>query len=253
MTDWTREEAMIVGGSRLLHDDRVVFAGIGAPLVAAALAQRVHAPGLTIVLEGGCIGSRPRDGELPTSTNEMRGSHGSEMLTGIVDVFLYAQRGLYDYGFVGVGQIDRFGNVNTSVIGVREKPAVRLPGSGGANDIVSHCREVLLIAKHERRRFVERVDFVTSPGYLGGGDERARAGLTRGRPTKVQTDLALLDFEPESHELRLSALQPGVELDEVRDATGFELLVPPDVGRLEPPTAGELRALRELCGASAPA
>lgn len=246
MSGWTREEAMIVAGSRLLQDDRIVFAGIGAPLVAATLAQRVHAPGLTIVLEGGCIGSKPRDGELPTSTNEMRGAHGSEMLTGIVDVFLYAQRGLYDYGFVGVGQIDRFGNVNTSVIGPREKPVVRLPGSGGANDIVSHCREILLIAKHERRRFVERVDFLTSPGYLGGGNERAEAGLTRGRPTKVVTDLALLDFEPESHELRLEALQPGVELGELQEATGFELSVPPVVGRLQPPTAEELRVLREL-------
>jgi len=252
MSDWTREEAMIVAGSRLLRDDRIVFAGIGAPLVAAALAQRVHAPGLTIVLEGGCIGSKPRDGELPTSTNEMRGAYGAEMLTGILDVFLYAQRGLYDYGFVGVGQIDRFGNVNTSVIGHREKPVVRLPGSGGANDIVSHCREILLIAKHERRRFVERVDFLTSPGYLGGGNERARAGLTRGHPTKVVTDLALLDFEPESHELRIEALQPGVDLDQVQEATGFELPAPPVVGSLQPPTAEELRALRELYEGPAP-
>jgi glutaconate CoA-transferase, subunit B len=253
MSEWTREEAMIVAGSRLLQDDRIVFAGIGAPLVAAALAQRVHAPGLTIVLEGGCIGAKPRAGELPTSTNEMRGSHGSEMLTGIVDVFLHAQRGLYDYGFVGAGQIDRFGNVNTSVIGPREKPLVRLPGSGGANDIVSLCREVFLIAKHERRRFVERVDFLTSPGYLGGGDERARAGLTGGGPAKVLTDLAQLDFEPESHELRLEALQPGVELEEVQEATGFDLQVPPAVGRLQAPTAEELRVLRELCDGPAPA
>jgi glutaconate CoA-transferase subunit B len=253
MSDWTREEALIVAGSRLLHDDRIVFAGIGAPLVAAALAQRVHAPGLTIVLEGGCIGAKPRAGALPTSTNEMRSAHGSEMLTGIVDVFLYAQRGLYDYGFVGVGQIDRFGNVNTSVIGPRERPAVRLPGSGGANDIVSHCREILLITKHERRRFVERVDFRTSPGYLGGGDERALAGLTRGRPTQVMTDLALFDFEPTSHELRLQALQPGVEVDEVQEATGFELLVSPVVGRLTPPTVEELHVLRELCEGPPPA
>lgn len=253
MSDSTREEAMIVAGSRLLQDDRIVFAGIGAPLIAAALAQRLHAPGLTIVLEGGCIGSKPRAGELPTSTNEMRGSHGSEMLTGIVDVFLYAQRGLYDYGFIGAGQIDRFGNINTSVIGPREKPAVRLPGSGGANDIVSLCREIFLIAKHERRRFVERVDFLTSPGYLGGGDERTHAGLTRGRPTKVLTDLALLDFEPESHELRLAALQPGVEVGEVKEATGFELLVSPTVGRLQPPTAEELGVLRELCDGPASA
>lgn len=253
MSDWTREEAMLVAGSRLLHDDRVVFAGIGAPLVAAALARRAHAPGLTIVLEGGCIGPTPRAGELPASTNEMRAAYGSEMLTGIVDVFLYAQRGLYDYGFVGAGQIDRFGNVNTSVIGARDRPVVRLPGSGGANDIVSLCREVLLITKHERRRFVERVDFLTSPGYLGGGGERADAGLTRGRPTKVITDLALLDFEPGSNELRLEALQPGAEVDEVRQNTGFELLVPPVVGRLQPPSAEELRILRELAGKPAAA
>jgi glutaconate CoA-transferase subunit B len=237
---------MIVAGSRLLKDDRVVFAGVGAPFIASALAQRVHAPGLTIVLEGGCIGPTPMPGELPSSTNEMRGARGSSMLTGIVDIFLYGQRGFYDYGFVGAGQIDRFGNVNSSVIGTWEEPMVRLPGSGGANDIVSLCREILLIAKHEPRRFVEQVDFLTSPGYLDGGDARERAGLTRGRPSKVLTDLAVLDFEPGSRAMRLEALQPGVAVPEVRAATGFELVIPPSIGQVEPPSEEELWLLRTL-------
>jgi glutaconate CoA-transferase subunit B len=239
---------MIVAGSRLLLDGSVVFAGVGAPFVASVLAQHVHAPRLTVVLEGGCIGPSPMPGELPSSTNEMRGARGSIMLTAIIDIFLYGQRGLYDYGFVGAGQIDRFGNVNSSVIGPLNRPTVRLPGSGGANDIVSLCRNVFFIAKHEPRRIVESVDFLTSPGYLDGGDARERAGLTRGRPTRVLTDLAVLDFEPETRAMRIEALQPGVSVEEVQGATGFELALPERIAQVPPPSETELGLLRELRG-----
>jgi glutaconate CoA-transferase subunit B len=183
----------------------------------------------------------------------MRACRRASVLTGIVDVFLYAQRGCYDYGFVGAAQVDRFGNVNTSFIGGVQNPKVRLPGSGGANDIVSLCREVFIITKHERRRFVERVDFVTSPGYLSGGMAREEAGLTRGRPVAVITDLATLGFDPESKGLRLEALQPGVSAEEVVENTGFELLVPGDVPTLEPPTDEELAALELLRKGAEPA
>jgi glutaconate CoA-transferase subunit B len=244
---------MIVAGSRHLQNHSVVFAGVGAPLLASVLAQRLHAPDLTIVLEGGFIGPRMLPGKLPISTNEMRAAHGSVMLTGIIDAFLYSQRGCYDYGFVGAAQIDRYGNVNTSVIGTMDRPKVRLPGSGGANDIVSSCRELFVITRHEARRFVERVDFVTSPGYLDGGDARERAGLVLGRPTWVITDLAVLGFEPETKRMRLEKLQPGVSTDQVVAATGFELVIAESVEELSPPTDEELRTLASLRGTGMPA
>ncbi len=242
---------MVVAGSRMLEDGRVVFAGVGAPLLASVLALQLHAPDLTIVLEGGYIGPRMLPGRLPISTNEMRGARASVMLTGIVDTFLYGQRGRYEYGFVGAAQIDMFGNVNTSFIGPVEHPKVRLPGSGGANDIVSSCREIFVITKHERRRFVDRVDFITSPGYLDGGDARQRAGLTGGHPVAVITDLAVMGFDPETKRMRLDALQPGVSLEDVVGATGFELLVASDVRVLDPPTEEELAALARLRGVEA--
>jgi len=242
----TPVELMTIAGSRLLRDGRVVFAGVGAPLEASVLAKRQHAPSLTIVLEGGSIGPRMLPGRLPVSTNEMRAAHGAFMLTSINDLFLYGQRGCYDYGFVGAGQIDTFGNVNTSYIGDPDQPKVRLPGSGGANDIVCSCREVLIMTRHERRRFVERVDFITSPGYLSGPESRRRAGLIRNRPVAVVTDLALLGFDDQTGRLRLDALQPGVSEADVHANTGFELLVSDSLGELAAPTDPELAELRWL-------
>jgi glutaconate CoA-transferase subunit B len=237
---------MVVAGSRLLADGEVVFAGVGAPLLASVLAQNLHAPNLTIVLEGGYVGPRMLPGKMPISTNEMRGAHGSSMLTGIVDVFLFAQGGHFDHGIVGAAQVDRFGNVNTSFIGPPASPKVRLPGSGGANDIVSSCREIFIVTKHEPRRFVERVDFITSPGYLDGGDARERAGLTGARPVAVITDLALLGFDPDSKAMRLDALQPGATVEDVVANTGFQLLVSADVEALAPPTEEEMAVLNFL-------
>ena len=187
MTDVTADELMAVTASRLLADNTVVFAGVGMPLLASALARRRQAPGLTIVLEGGIIGTTLLPGHLPVSTNEMRAAYGAQMLTDITDIFLFAQRGYFDYGFLGVAQVDQYGNINTSFIGDPAHPKVRLPGSGGANDIISLCNEVLIVTQHEPRRFVERVDFITSPGYLSGGDSRARAGLITGRLGAVVT------------------------------------------------------------------
>jgi glutaconate CoA-transferase, subunit B len=242
------EELMTIAGSRLLRDDQVVFAGVGAPLEASVLAKRLHAPSLTIVLEGGSIGPRMIPGKLPISTNEMRAQVGSSMLVGIIDIFLYAQRGCFDVGFIGAAQIDQFGNVNTSYIGDPDAPKVRLPGSGGANDIVSSCREIIVMTRHERRRFVEHVDFVTSPGYLSGPESRVRAGLTRSLPTAVITDLALLGFDPGTGRLRLDALQPGATVEAVIESTGFELLISDSIGELSPPTPAELDELRRLHG-----
>lgn len=247
----TPVELMTIAGSRLLRDGRVVFAGVGAPLEASVLAKRLHAPSLTIVLEGGSIGPRMLPGRLPISTNEMRATHDAFMITSINEIFLYGQRGCYDYGFIGAGQIDQFGNVNTSYIGDPDRPKVRLPGSGGANDIVSSCKEIMIMTRHEPRRFVQRVDFVTSPGYLSGPEARDRAGLGRSCPVAVVTDLALLGFDNETGRLRLDALQPGVSEEQVRANTGFDLLVSETLAELPLPTDQELAELRWVRGEKA--
>jgi glutaconate CoA-transferase subunit B len=246
MSDVTQEELMAITASRLLADHTVVFAGVGMPLLASAVARHSHAPHLTIVLEGGIIGTSLLPGKLPVSTNEMRAAYGAQMLTGITDIFLYAQRGYFDYGFLGAAQVDMYGNINTSVIGSIKAPRVRLPGSGGANDIITLCNEVLIVTQHEPRRFVERVDFITSPGYLSGGDSRARAGLTFGRLGAVVTDLALLDFDPATRRMRVRGVQPGVTIGLVRQQTGFDLLVSEELEELTPPSAEELAIYREL-------
>jgi glutaconate CoA-transferase, subunit B len=240
---------MTISASRLMEDHKVVFAGIGLPLVASALARRRQAPHLSVVLEGGIVGTHLRPGRLPSSTNEMRAAVGAEMFTSVTDIFLLAQRGFFDYGFLGVAQIDPYGNINTSIIGSPQRPKVRLPGPGGANDIISMCNQTFVVTTHERRRFVETVDFVTSPGYLQGGNTRAEAGLLHGGPSYVVTDLALMDFTPDTRRMRLRALQPGVSVDEVRQATGFDLLVHEDLEEMPHPTPDDLTLLRELTSA----
>src|SRR5580658_9224048 len=244
MSDVTAEELMAITASRLLADHKVVFAGVGMPLLAAAVARHRHAPHLTIVLEGGIIGTALLPGKLPISTNEMRAAYGAQMLTDITDIFLYAQRGYFDYGFLGAAQVDMYGNINTSVIGSMAHPRVRLPGSGGANDIISLCNEVFIVTQHEPRRFVARVDFITSPGSLSGSDSRVKPGLVGGSLGAVVTDLALLGFEPSSRRMRLRALQAGVTMAQVRAQTGFELLIDEEVGELPPPSAEEVAIYR---------
>jgi len=243
---YTAAELLAVTASRLLTDHRIVFAGVGIPLVASILARATHAPHLTIVVEGGVVGPDILPGRLPISTNEMRAGRRAMMLPSITQTFLYAQRGFFDYGFLGGAQIDPHGNVNTSVIGPVERPRVRLPGSGGACDIISHCREIFIVTAHERRRFVEHVDFITSPGYLTGGSARRRAGLLFGEIAGVVTDLALMDFHPDTRRMQIKALQPGVEIERVREATGFDLGQAETIAHLAPPVAHELAVLRTL-------
>ena len=243
---FSANELLAVMGARALNDGTTVFAGVGAPMMAAALAQRTHAPRLTMVVEGGVVGPTWKPGELPISTNEMRAGYRAQMLPGITDIFLMAQRGFLDVGFIGGAQIDPFGNLNTTAIGSYDKPSVRLPGSGGANDIISLCREVMILTVHEKRRFTERVDFVTSPGYLAGGTTRRESGLLFGGVSRMVTTLGVFDFEPTSRRMRLIALHPGASVADVQANTGFEVLVSDALTTTEPPTDKELDILRSL-------
>jgi len=242
---YTASELLAVMSARLLREGQVVFAGVGIPLLAATLAQRLHAPGLTILFEGGTIGAFVEPGKLPPSTNEQRCTRRANMVLGSTDVLLLLQRGYIDVGFMGGAQIDRYGNLNSSFIGDPERPATRLPGTGGGNDIAS-LTQMIVAMKHEKRRFVERVDFVTSPGFLSGGDSRRDAGLIAGGMYRVVTDLGILGFEERSKRMQLLALHPGVAAEEVQANTGFELLAAADLGVTEPPTEQELGVLRHL-------
>src|SRR5262249_10043928 len=229
------------------RDDTTVFAGVGVPLLAAALAKQRHASRLTMVIEGGIIGPEIAPGRLPISTNEMRAGRRATMLPGITDAFLFAQRGFVDVGFMGGAQIDQYGNINTSAIGGDYwKPKVRLPGTGGANDIASLCREVIIVTPHEKRRFVERVDFITSPAWLEGDGSRRRAGLLFGGVSRVVTTLGILDFDPDTRRMRIEATHPEVTLEAIRANTGFALGVTPEIKVTEPPSDDELAMLRAL-------
>ncbi len=240
-------ELLAVIASRQLRDDTIIFAGVGVPLMAAALAKQRHAPRLTLVIEGGIIGPEIAPGQLPISTNEMRAGRRATMLPGITDAFLFAQRGFVDVGFMGGAQIDRYGNINTSTLGPEYwKPKVRLPGTGGANDLASLCREVIIVTPHEKRRFVERVDFVTSPGWLRGDGSRRAAGLRFGGVSRVVTTLGILGFDPESKRMLIEATHPGVSVADIKANTGFELLEAPRIETTAPPSEDELAMLRAL-------
>jgi len=240
------QELLAVIASRELHDDTTVFAGVGVPLLAAALARQRHAPRLTMVIEGGIIGPEIAAGKLPISTNEMRAAYRATMLPAITDAFLFAQRGFVDVGFMGGAQIDQYGNINTTVIGEYARPKVRLPGTGGANDIASLCREVIIVTAHEKRRFVPRVDFITSPAWLAGDGSRARAGLLFGGVSLVVTALGILGFDPATKRMRIEATHPGITVQTIGENTGFELLEAPEVRVTDPPSVGELAMLRAL-------
>jgi len=242
---YTASELLAVMSARLLRDGQVVFAGVGIPLLAATLAQRLHAPGLTILFEGGVVGAFIEPGQLPPSTNEQRCTRRANMVLSSTDVLLLLQRGYVDIGFMGGAQIDQYGNLNSSFIGDPDRPATRLPGTGGGNDIAS-LTQMIVAMKHEKRRFVSRVDFVTSPGFLSGTDTRREAGLIAGGMYRVVTDLGIFGFEERSKRMELLALHPGVAAEQVQASTGFELVIAADPAVTEPPTEDELAALRHL-------
>jgi glutaconate CoA-transferase subunit B len=244
--EWTADEMMTVAASRALADGAVCFVGIGLPSTAANLARRTHAPHLVLVYESGTLGAKP--GALPLSIGDGILADTADAVVGVPEVFNYwLQPGRVDVGFLGAAQIDRYANINTTVIGGGyARPRVRLPGAGGAPEIAASCREVIVVVRQSSRSFVERVDFVTSLGYGSGNGERARLGLRGGGPRMVITDLGVLEPDPETDELTLTRLHPGVDLARARAATGWDLKVANDLAITEPPTDEELSVLRQL-------
>jgi glutaconate CoA-transferase subunit B len=242
---YTASELLAVLSARQLKDGQVVFAGVGIPLLAATLAQRLHGPGLTILFEGGVIGAFIEPGKLPPSTNDQRCTIRANMVLGSAEVLLLLQRGYVDVGFMGGAQIDQYGNLNSSFIGDPANPKIRLPGTGGGNDI-SSLTHMIVALKHEKRRFVENVDFVTSPGWLKGGQTRHDSGLLAGGMYRVVTDLAVFGFDETTRRLTPLALNPGVTREQVQENTGFKLEFSAATGVTEPPTTHELSVLRGL-------
>jgi glutaconate CoA-transferase, subunit B len=237
-------ELLICTAARLMTDNSIAFIGTGIPMLAASLAQRMHAPNLIAIFEFGGTGAILED--LPLAVGGQCTFHRALSASGILDVIESAQRGFVEYGFLGGAQIDPYGNLNSTVIGDHSKPKVRLPGSGGANDVGSSCWKTIAIMRHDKRRFLEKVDFITTPGYLGGPGEREKAGLPRGSgPYRVVTNLAVLGYDPDCLRMTLLATQPGVTVKEVIENTGFELLVAPQLEENPSPTMEELRFLRE--------
>jgi glutaconate CoA-transferase, subunit B len=237
---------MSVAAARALRDGTACFVGIGLPSTAANLARRTHAPNLALIYESGTIGAKP--GRLPLSIGDGVLAETADTVVGVPEVFNYwLQPGRIETGFLGAAQIDRFGNINTTVIGPDyQHPKVRLPGAGGAPEIAASCRQVIVIVRQSRRTFVERVDFVTSFGYGSGAGDRERLGLTGRGPALVITDLGVLEPDARTRELTLTSLHPDVTVEQAREATGWELAVAAEVATTTPPTALELETLRAL-------
>jgi glutaconate CoA-transferase, subunit B len=244
---FSKSEMMIVAAARALEGQRVCFVGVGLPNIAVNLAQRTVAPDLELVYEAGVFGARPQ--RLPLSIGDPTIVTGSTAVVSMLELFgYYLQGGLIDVGFLGAAQIDRFGNINTTVIGPYAHPTTRLPGSGGACEIAINARQVFVIMRQSKRSFVETIDFRTSPGNLGGAAESERirregGWLGRG-PTIVVTDLGIYRFDG-TGEMRLESLHPGATLEGVRDTIGWEIKLADDVVATPPPTGEELRLVRE--------
>ena len=239
------DELMVVEASRHIGDGDNVVVGTGLPMIASLFAQKNHAPHMCYIVETGPIA--PEVIPTPISVSDPRVMHRAVRVGSLLDALGgVLQRGLADIGFLGGAQIDQFANVNSTVIGDYDSPKVRFPGSGGANDIASHAKKILIITRHEKRRFPEHCDFITSPGYIDGPDGRKNAGLPVPYPDiVVVTDLTVMSIDKVEGRLRIDMLMPGVSLDEVRENTLFEPLLAAEVVTVDPPTDRELSILRE--------
>ncbi len=240
--DFTPRELMVTAAARALRDGEVVFVGIGLPNLACNLARRTHAPGLVLIYESGAVGAQPE--RVPVSIGDPALVTGALGIASMAEVFsFYLQAGRIDVGFLQGAQIDRWGNLNTTVIGDYARPAVRLPGSGGACEIAIHAHRVVVIAPQSRRSFPERLDFRTSPGHVDGPEGRARLGFPGQGPAAVVTQLATYVFD--AGEMALATLHPGVTMEEVRSHLGWEPRLVEPLGSTGEPTVEDLRLLRE--------
>lgn len=244
--EWRPEEMMTIAAARALAGHTTCFVGIGAPSTAANLARRLHAPDLVLIYESGTIGARPRT--LPLSIGDGELAETAQTVVSVPEMFNYwLQAGRIHVGFLGAAQLDRYANINTTVIGPDyRRPRVRLPGAGGAPEIAASCHEIFILVRHSRRTFVDRVDFVTSVGYGDGPGARERLGLRGRGPVLVVTDLGVLEPDPHTCERTLTRIHPGVDLADVRAATGWDLAVREPLQVTEPPTTEELELLRSL-------
>jgi glutaconate CoA-transferase subunit B len=242
---YTADEMMTVAAARMLHDGTVCFVGIGLPSTAANLARVTHAPGVVLIYESGTLGAKPS--RLPYSIGDGVLAEHADSVVSVPEVFNYwLQSGRIDTGFLGAAQIDRFANINTTVIGDYDNPKVRLPGAGGAPEIAASCGQVVVTLRQTPRAFVDKVDFITSFGFGSGPGERERLGLRGSGPQAVITDLGILEPDPKTCELTLTRLHPGVTVEQARAATGWQLAVSDRLAVTDAPTADELAALREL-------
>jgi glutaconate CoA-transferase subunit B len=244
-TSYTSTELLACAAARLLEDKKSVLVGTGLPMIAALLAQRTHAPNLLIIFEAGGIG--PQVPVLPISVGDCRTFHRAVAASSMHDVMSACQAGYVDYGFLGAAMLDARGNINTTVIGDWERPTTRLPGSGGANDLGSLCHRTIIIVRQDKRRFVEKVDFITTPGYLDGPGARERAGLPEGTgPYRVISQLGIYGFDQATKRLQLLALHPGVTVEDIQAKSSFEILIPDEIQTTQPPTEEERRLLHEI-------
>jgi glutaconate CoA-transferase subunit B len=245
MSEYTADEMMTIAAARMVRNGAALFVGIGLPSAAANLARLTHAPDTVLIYESGTIGTKPS--VLPLSIGDGELAETAEAVVAVPEMFAYwLQGGRIDLGFLGAAQIDRFANINTTVIGDYRKPSTRLPGAGGAPEIAASCKEVLITLRHSARAFVDKLDFVTSVGHVDGGDGRARLRLPGKGPTAVITDLGILTPDPQTKELTLTSVHAGVDVDTVKKATGWPLKVAPQVTTTAPPTSEELSVLRDL-------
>lgn len=240
---YTAHELMVAVAARQIRDRELVFVGMRLPLIAFALAKRMHAPRAIGLFECGLMRDAPSP-ELLYTMSDPPNVAGAVWSTRMINLMALLQQGGVQLGILGGAEVDRFGNLNTSYIGSRERPAVRLPGSGGAADIASLAGRVVIVMQHERRRFRERVDYVTSPGFGAGGDWRGRVGLPGGGPCAIITTLGTLSFDRETKEARLATYHPGVSRDDIRHQTGWPLRMSADVRETPRPTEEELAIIR---------
>ncbi len=245
LVEYTKTEFLIACASSHVRDGENVFGGTGMPLLAALLAKETHAPKSNLISEAGFIDARPR--EVPLSVADTRYYYGCSAAIGLIETLGFLlQAGRIDVGFLGAAQIDEYGNLNTSYIGPYDAPKVKLPGSGGGNDIASSAKRLIIMMAHDKRKFLKKLDYMTSPGYLDGPGAREKWSLVGGGPEVVITDMCQMDFDPDTKKIGLKSVHPGFTVKDIQDNVMFDLIIPDDVPTTEEPTQKQLDIMKKL-------